>query len=199
MGNVLVIAENSALHTRDTKTKKSQPPSRRNWKPKPPAYYRAMRHGLSAAKLPKGTEYITRIVGRFRQELEDAVIGLRGEIDIPAACAINTAVRWEVHSALASRWLRENMSKMSLQERLMFSREAAKACTERDRAVRALGLDVQDMTLPGVFYDSLAAVAHDAPDATPADDVSSSTATPPDATGGDVVAHAGDEQPSLFE
>jgi len=77
----------------------------------------------------------------LRRQLEDAVIEERGQISLLDAANIQTAIRWERHSALALRWLRTQGDKLKPLEQLKFSSEIAKASTERDKALAALKLD----------------------------------------------------------
>ena len=101
----------------------------------------AIRHGLKAGKLPKNAQYIEHQVNRLRRELEAAVFNVKGEVSLLDAATIQTALKWERHGALALRWLRVQSEKLKPTEALQFSREIARASTERDRALRALGLD----------------------------------------------------------
>ncbi|HEY4259360.1 MAG TPA: hypothetical protein VGM98_04345 [Schlesneria sp.] len=100
-----------------------------------------MRHGLKAGKLPPGCQYIEVRMNLFRRELESAVIAVKGEINLIDAANIQTAMKWERHGALAQRWLTKEADTLKPVERLTFSREIARASTERDRALTALGLD----------------------------------------------------------
>ena len=103
------------------------------------------RHGLKAGKLPKDARYIEHQMNNLRRQLEDAVMQAKGEVGLLDAASIQTAVKWERHGALALRWLRLEGDKLRLTERLTFSREIARASTERDRALALLGLD-RDVT-----------------------------------------------------
>ncbi|MDX1945220.1 MAG: hypothetical protein SFU86_07425 [Pirellulaceae bacterium] len=57
------------------------------------------------------------------------------------AAVINTAARWEQHALLATRWLRISFDQLSHDQRLNFSREIARASSERDKALRELRLN----------------------------------------------------------
>jgi hypothetical protein len=104
----------------------------------------AIRHGLRAGQLPKGTRYIEVRLNNFRRRLEDAVIAARGEVTIPDAGCIQSALRWERHAALAQRWLVLKYDELKPTDLLQFSREIARASTERDKALAALHLDRDD-------------------------------------------------------
>lgn len=67
-----------------------------------------------------------------------------GEIDLPSACWINTALRWERHARLSARWLRIEAEAMSPGDRLSYSREVARASSERDKAIMQLRLPEKD-------------------------------------------------------
>jgi hypothetical protein len=101
----------------------------------------ALRHGLRGGALPADAKYIENRLNGFRRQLEDAVAERTGEVSIPDAAAIQTALRWERHAALAQRWLTKEYDDMKPEQRLHFSREIARASTERDKAIAALRLD----------------------------------------------------------
>jgi hypothetical protein len=100
-----------------------------------------MRHGLKAGKLPVDCAHIEHQLNALRRQLEDKVMEARGEVTMLDAANIQTAIRWERHSALALRWLRVAADKLKPTDQLTFSREIAKASTERDKALAVLGLD----------------------------------------------------------
>lgn len=101
----------------------------------------AMRHGLRAGKLPKDAKYIEYQVNILRRQVEDAVLAAKGEVSLMDAANIQTACKWERHGALALRWLRIEADKLKPLERLHFSREIARASSERDKAISAIGLN----------------------------------------------------------
>ncbi len=102
----------------------------------------SMRHGLRAGKLPAKCQYIEIQMNGLRRQLEDAVVDAKGEVSLLDAASIQTAIKWERHGALALRWLRIEGDSLKLTDRLAFSREIARASTERDKALRLLDLDV---------------------------------------------------------
>lgn len=125
----------------------------------------AMRHGLKAGKLPSDAKYIEVRLNIFRRNLEAAVIESKGEVSIPDACHIQSAMRWERHAALAQRWLNKAYDELKPADRLSFSREIARASTERDKSIRELNLgktvnpwaDLDDrvkITIPGESDES---------------------------------------------
>ncbi len=99
-----------------------------------------MRHGLTAGKLPKGCQFIENQLNGFRRKLEDIVLSNKGEISLSDAASIQTALKWERHGALALRWLTKQGDSLKPMESLAFSREIAKASTERDKALASIGL-----------------------------------------------------------
>jgi hypothetical protein len=103
----------------------------------------AIRHGLVAGKLPKDCQHIEIKMNALRRTLEDAVMAAKGEVNLIDAACIQTAVKWERHGALALRWLTKEAANLKPVERLTFSREIARASTERDRALAALALNVK--------------------------------------------------------
>lgn len=101
----------------------------------------AIRHGLHAGKLPPDLAFIENRLNEFRRRLEDKVIAERKEITLQDAGVIQTVLRWERHATLAQRWLTKAANELKPIERLNFSREVAKASTERDKAIAMLKLD----------------------------------------------------------
>jgi len=100
----------------------------------------SIRHGLTAGKLPKGCQHIENSLNNFRRQIEDLVLAAKGAISMDDAAAIQTALRWERHGALALRWLTKRGDELKPLDQLAFSREIAKASTERDKSLSALGL-----------------------------------------------------------
>ncbi|MDA1054229.1 MAG: hypothetical protein O3C40_27600 [Planctomycetota bacterium] len=122
----------------------------------PPGNGNAIRHGLMAGKLPKGASYIELESERLRTALEDAVVNRTGgEISLHDAAVIQTAIRWERHALLAQRWLRNEAETLTPDQRLAFSRDVARASAERDKCLKALGLDVRPNSDPWSLLDSL--------------------------------------------
>lgn len=101
----------------------------------------ATRHGMKGSKLPKGLEYIELRVNSLRRQVEEAIIQLKGSIGIVDAAAVNSILKWERHGLLAAHWLRKEADKLSAGDRLRFSEAIAKASDNRDRNIKALGLD----------------------------------------------------------
>lgn len=103
----------------------------------------SLRHGLKAGQLPKDAKYIEIRLNIFRQKLEDAVLLSRNHVTMTDAALIQTALRWERHAALAQRWLVKAGDTLKAAERLQFSREIARASSERYKALSALKLDAE--------------------------------------------------------
>ena len=103
----------------------------------------AMRHGLRGSKMPKGCKYVEHRVNALRRQCEDAVMELKGEVNILDAAAINSIMKWERHGLLAAHWLRHQIDSLSPADRLRFSEAIAKASDSRDKNIRALGLDIE--------------------------------------------------------
>ena len=100
-----------------------------------------VRHGLKAGKLPPKCQYIEHQMNGLRRQLEKAVLEAKGAITLLDAAAIQTAMKWERHGALALRWLRLEGDALKPSDRLAFSREIARASSERDKALKDLHLD----------------------------------------------------------
>jgi hypothetical protein len=76
--------------------------------------------------------------------LEVVVAEKRGKLGIWEAAVIQTIIRWESHAALCARWLRrasELGETLTHADKLAYSREVARASSERDKCLRALGLN----------------------------------------------------------
>lgn len=113
-----------------------------------PGNRNGLRHGLrGTGKLPAELAYLENKLNAFRRQLEDTVLAAKGRIDLADAASINTALKWEKHGALAQRWLTTQYNELKPADRLTFSREVARASTERDKALQALGL-AKDNRLP---------------------------------------------------
>jgi hypothetical protein len=126
-------AINDAPKAETTKKRGGQPGNRNN-----------LRHGLrGTGKLPAELAYLENKLNAFRRQLEDTVLAAKGEIALADAAAINTALKWEKHGALAQRWLTTQYAELKPADRLNFSREVARASTERDKALAALRLNVK--------------------------------------------------------
>lgn len=102
-----------------------------------------LRHGLKAGQLPADAKYIEHRMNHFRRQLEGMVLDAKGEVSLPDAAYIQTAIRWERHAALAQRWLTKQHDELKPEQRLAFSREIARASAERDKAIAALDLERQ--------------------------------------------------------
>ena len=108
-----------------------------------PGNHNAMKAGLRSANvgsLPAGCGWVTTLVTEIRRVLEDAISERDGMVNDYQHCIIQTACRWEQHSLLAQRWLRENYVKLDHSDRLAYSREIAKASAERDKCLKELEL-----------------------------------------------------------
>jgi hypothetical protein len=99
-----------------------------------------LKHGLLTGSMPKGCTYLKKALGRFRVELEAAVTERRGEVDLYAASLVSSAVHWHRHALLANRWLAKEVT-LTIDQRVTLSREVARACDQRDKCLKLLGLD----------------------------------------------------------
>jgi len=133
--------------------------------------------------MPTGCGWIATQTNALRRDLEAAILAAKGTVTIYDAALVNSAVKWERHSALAARWLRLETATMTLDQRLNFSREIAKASSERDRCLKELKLDATDTSLIDALYatphepDADDDDAHEANEATTDDDSTTTTPT----------------------
>jgi hypothetical protein len=98
-------------------------------------------------------QYVEHRINAFRRHLESEVVATKGEVNIVDAAAINSACKWERHGLLAQHWLRHEAEKLSCTDRLKFSEAIAKASDNRDKNIRALGLDAEP-TAPWTVIDA---------------------------------------------
>lgn len=118
-----------------------------------------LRHGmlsfLAVGSLPKGASYVTKSMRRFRAALDAAVVAAHGELSLAHAAVAQTAVRHEVVSLLAQRWLRLRFDSLSDADRLAYARQIAASSDARDKAIRSLGLNRADTgrQIIDVLYD----------------------------------------------
>lgn len=117
----------------------------------------AARHGMTISRLSLGNmpprwANVGRVCSELRRALENAVAELRGEVNLTDAATIQTAVRYERHAQLAQKWLRDNPD-MAVDVRMEFSHAIAHASSQRDKAIKALGIDKRPP--PGDVWDDL--------------------------------------------
>lgn len=133
-----------------------------------------LKHGLRAGRLPKGCGYISTRVEKLREVIETQLCDQKGEVTITEAATINSMVRWERHALLAMRWLRQHVDDMTHDQRLAYSREIARASSERDKCLRSLKLDEFELE-PHDWTTTLAATP--LPDSKPTTTTNASAAT----------------------
>jgi hypothetical protein len=104
-----------------------------------------LRHGLTGITLPPGCEHVQKSLLKLRTALEQAILAARNEVTIVDAGLVQTAIRWEKHSQLAGRWLERSYAVLTPEQRLLFSKESARASSERDRAISMLRLGKQTL------------------------------------------------------
>lgn len=110
---------------------------------------------LALGSLPPSLARVERSAYQFRRALEDAYTLAYGDVDFQAAAIIQTASRWERHAGLALRWLRDHEQELDHAERLGYSREIARASSERDKAIASLKLGAARKTLAATLYPAL--------------------------------------------
>jgi len=109
-----------------------------------------IKHGLTAGRLPRGASYVTKMTNCLRKSLDRAVMERYGDLDVWHNSVIVSAIRWERHSLLCQRWLREDCDNLTPMEKLAYSREVARASSSRDKCLLLLGLnrrEVDEITL----------------------------------------------------
>ncbi|HEX4145154.1 MAG TPA: hypothetical protein VHY91_16730 [Pirellulales bacterium] len=137
--------------------------------PAPTGNKNSLRHGLTTGTLPTGTAYVTRTINALRAAIEDALTVAGREIGIVEAAAIQSACRWERHALLAQRWLRKETG-LDPDQKLAFSREIARASSERDKCLDRLKLDHAPGANPWAVLDAPSRNAPTAPSSPNASD-----------------------------
>lgn len=110
----------------------------------------AVTHGLKASGVPKGAAWVLTLIAMFRNQIESGVIAIKGSLGPMDDALTQSAVRWERHALLASRWLREEFAGLTIDQRLSLSREIARASDNRDRCLRELGLSAPPEEFSGL-------------------------------------------------
>jgi hypothetical protein len=100
----------------------------------------AVRHGLTTGQPAPGCTGITAQTNRFRRAVEDLALSSLPSIGPLEAGVIQAACAWHQHGLQARWWLKKGFDKMDDAQRLHFSRESARAFTERDKHLRLLGI-----------------------------------------------------------
>ncbi len=112
-------------------------PKKRDYS-KAAALSRMAQHGLLVGSLPKGMASITRAVNHLKLLLEAQAVSQLKVVGPVELMVVQTALRWERHGLVCQRALRHLT--LSPDQYLAFSREVARASSERDKALRSLGL-----------------------------------------------------------
>lgn len=149
------------------------------------------RYALTLGKLPRKLRLVQSQVWAFRRHIEDAVLQIKPVVGPYEAALINTAAAWQRHSLLTNKWLRESLNELTTAEKVMLSRDVAKAAAERDRALRALGLDIDGPETLDALYESPAGFIDDEADDEPGADDEPSDEPSDDAAGVLDVASTG--------
>jgi hypothetical protein len=96
---------------------------------------------MRAGKLPRGCEYIEARCNILRRDVENAVLELKGEINLLDAAAINSVLKWERHGLLAAHWLRTEIDTLSASDRLRFSEATLIAAVVDEAAMFGMSED----------------------------------------------------------
>jgi len=100
---------------------------------------------LTVGTLPRRMKSLMTSARKYRTELEEVVLDVKGEISPTDAHLIDEAAGAELHAAVCRWLLRERLEKMSPQDIAKCSEQAfLKSKTTRNRAVERLGLDRDD-------------------------------------------------------
>lgn len=96
---------------------------------------------LVLASSPPRDRWMDRLVDALRQRWEQDVIAAKGKLSRVDERLINSAARWELHALRAGTWLRREHDKLTYDQRIAASREAATATDRRNSLLARLGID----------------------------------------------------------
>jgi hypothetical protein len=96
---------------------------------------------LSLGELPAKMVRVTRYCRTYRRQLQQAVIDVYGEVDETVAHYVDEACAWEQHRQVCRWLLRTRLPEMKVADVRECSKAMAYAVSQRNQAVRHLGLD----------------------------------------------------------
>ena len=100
------------------------------------------RHGIKSGRLPfKGGRYIEMCGNQLRRSLEDELLDQGRTIGPSEALTVAAVIGWYLHASKCKKWLRDTYDEMTVDQRLVFSREEARAMGEASRTVKLLGIE----------------------------------------------------------
>jgi hypothetical protein len=129
------------------------PPTDTDAEPKKTRRWRSrIRHGLCSRELPiENGSSIAEYRDRYRRAIENELLDLKADQQITddlvakigptEAKVVAAAVAWYEHFLKASYWLSKHDTEMSLDQRLAFSRDAARGLGEAAKLLKTLGID----------------------------------------------------------
>jgi len=107
---------------------------------------------LTLGELPGTMRRQLSSARKYRRDLENAVVAVKGEVNLNDAHLIDLATNAETHASVC-RWLmRERLDKMSTNDVLACSREILKAKEARNRAFAKLNLDADQENIINALY-----------------------------------------------
>ncbi len=111
--------------------------------PKPDGRWRrGLRHGLRTRHLPfEGGKAIERYRNKYRQAIEDELLGQGRGVGPAEATIIAAAVLAYEHSVKAGFWLANHHNTLTPDQRLTFSREEMRGMGEAAKLLKQLGID----------------------------------------------------------
>jgi hypothetical protein len=110
------------------------------------APFRNLRNGknivtLALGVLPAKMARVTRYCREYRRALQTAVMDVCKEVDTTAAHYVDEACAWEQHRQVCRWLLRTRLPEMKVADVRECSKAMAYAVSQRNQAVRHLGLD----------------------------------------------------------
>lgn len=109
---------------------------------------------LTVGELPRELNHVKIEGRRYRRALETETLLALGEITATAVHLIDTASAATVHAGICRWLLRQKIGTMDTGDILQCSREILRAKEARDRAVRALDLDLGRQNVLDALYST---------------------------------------------
>lgn len=105
----------------------------------------AVSHGvfsyLHSNRLPADCGDLERDLEKLRTDLNQAVVDAHGEVDLPRAALIQSAVRHEGRCRLLLRWLERTIDELTTDQKIGVLRDLGRATDQRDATIGKLGIE----------------------------------------------------------
>lgn len=96
---------------------------------------------LHSNRLPADAGDIERDLEQLRNDLDASVVAAHGEVDLPRAAMIQSAVRHEGRCRLLLRWLEQMGDDLTTDQRITVLRDLGRATDQRDATIAKLDIE----------------------------------------------------------